>query len=463
VRVYLPLVGATLLAGCVSGPDYKVPDRAMVSAPAAQAPFRSGAERAFSQAELPEHWWRLYDDPRLDGYVTEAIAANTDLRAADANLRRATYVLREVQAGRTVQTGISAGAGEQRAGLPAPGTAFSYSLGFDVSYPLDLAGGIRRAIESAGADAEAVRAARDQVRVTVAAAVARSYAAACSANVTLAATRRVLDIQRQSLNVEQRLQRGGRGTAFDVTRARTAVDQSAASLPAIVAERQAELYRLGALLGRAPADYPREVEACQQPPALKALLPIGDGQALLRRRPDIRQSERNLAAATAQIGVATAQLYPQVSLGGSVGTAGPIRLLANRDTFSASIGPLVSWSWPNRSIARARIGQAGAAADAAAAQFDGTVIEALRQTETALSAYAREIDRNRALAAARDDADRATAQANRLFRFGRTGFLDVLTAQASLATAEATLAQSKATLIDRQVDVFLALGGGWES
>jgi NodT family efflux transporter outer membrane factor (OMF) lipoprotein len=362
-----------------------------------------------------------------------------------------------------VQTGISAGAGEQRAGLPAPGTAFSYSLGFDVSYPLDLAGGIRRAIESAGADAEAVRAARDQVRVTVAAAVARSYAAACSANVTLAATRRVLDIQRQSLNVEQRLQRGGRGTAFDVTRARTAVDQSAASLPAIVAERQAELYRLGALLGRAPADYPREVEGCQQPPALKALLPIGDGQALLRRRPDIRQSERNLAAATAQIGVATAQLYPQVSLGGSVGTAGPIRLLANRDTFSASIGPLVSWSWPNRSIARARIGQAGAAADTAAAQFDGTVIEALRQTETALSAYAREIDRNRALAAARDDADRATAQANRLFRFGRTGFLDVLTAQASLATAEATLAQSKATLIDRQVDVFLALGGGWES
>lgn len=453
---------AALLAGCTAGPDYRVPERAMVRAPAANAPFRSGAERAYAQADLPPHWWRLYADAQLDGYVAEALAANTDLRAADANLRRAAYLVREAQAARTVQTGLSSGLEEDRAGLPAPATSLAYSLGFSVSYPLDLAGGLRRAIESAGADAEATAAARDQVRVTVAAGTARAYAAACSANVTLAATRRVLDVQRETLDETRLLQRGGRGTAFDVTRAQAAVDQSAATLPSVLAQRQAALYQLGALMGRAPADYPRAAEACGAAPALTAPLPIGDGAALLRRRPDVRQAERGLAAATAEIGVATAQLYPQVSLGASIGTAGPVRLFGSGDTISGSVGPLLSWSWPNRIATRARIGQAGAAADAAAAQFDGTVIEALRQTETALSAYAREIDRNRALLAARDDARRATAQADRLFRFGRAGFLDLLTAQSTLASAEATLAQSQASLVDRQIDVFLALGGGWE-
>jgi NodT family efflux transporter outer membrane factor (OMF) lipoprotein len=437
----------------------------MVKAPAANAAFHSGADPAFAQADLPAHWWRLYDDTRLDGYVAEALAANTDLRAADANLRRASFVVREAQSGRTIQTNIEAGAEAARVGYftePLPGTAYSYSLGFEVAYPLDLAGGIRRGIEAAKADADAVQAARDQVRVVVAAGVTRSYADACSANVTLAATQRVLDLQRKTLDVTHRLKRGGRGTAFDVTRARAAADQSAAAIPQILAARQAALYELAALMGRAPADYPRDAEQCATPPALRQPLPIGDGAALLRRRPDIRAAERRLAAATATIGVETAKLYPQVSLGGSLGVAGPFSQIASTNTFGAGIGPLLSWNWPNRGLTRARIGAADATADAAAAHFDGAVIESLRQTETALSAYAREIDRDHALDAARTDADKATAQANTLFKYGRTGFLDVLTAQSNLATVEATLAQSRAALIDRQIAVFLALGGGWE-
>ena len=459
------LGGALALAACTSGPNYHVPTKAAVNSQSANAPFHSGREVAFAQADLPPHWWRLYADPQLDSYVEEALKANTDLRAADANLRRASYVVREARAGRTVQTGISAGAEASRVGFftePLPGTPYAYSLGLSLSYPLDLAGGIRRAIESAGADAQAVAAARDQVRVTIAAAVARSYADACSANVTLAATRHVLDVQQQTLDVTRRLQKGGRGTAFDVTRARAAYDQNVAAIPSIIAARQSALYELAALMGREPADYPREAEACQAPPQLREAMPIGDGSALLRRRPDVRQAERSLAAATAAIGVETAQLYPQVSLGGSVGLAGPFSSLTSGETFGGSIGPLVSWNWPNRRSVRARIGEAGAGADAAAARFDGAVIEALRQTETALSAYAREIDRDRALEQSRADAERAVAQANRLFRFGRTGFLDVLTAEAALATAQTTIAQSRATLIDRQVDIFLALGGGWE-
>ena len=453
-----------VLAACTAGPDYRVPEHAMAKAPSANGPFASGHEAAFANAPLPDHWWRLYDDPRLDGYVKEALAANTDLRAADANLKRATAVVREAEVARLPVATLSGSGGVARlqgSTERLPGSAV-YSLGGSVAYPLDLAGGIRRGIEAARDDAEATRAARDQVRVTVAAAVTRSYAATCSANRTLAATERVLDLQRQTLDVTERLAKGGRGTAFDVTRAQAAVDQSAAAIPSIIAERQAALYEIAALMGRAPADYPRELETCPAPPELKRLLPIGDGAQLIRRRADIRSVERSLAAATATIGIEMAQLYPQVSLGGSAGFGGPISAIGTGSQFSLSFGPLVTWTFPNRALARARIAEAGASAEAASAQFDGTVIGALQQTETALSAYAREIDRDRNLQRARDDAEKATGQADRLFRFGRTDFINLLTAQSSLASAEATLAASQAAVVDRQIDVFLALGGGWE-
>jgi outer membrane protein TolC len=184
--------------------------------------------------------------------------------------------------------------------------------------------------------------------------------------------------------------------------------------------------------------------------------------ALLRRRPDVRASERQLAAATAGIGVETAQLYPQIALTGSAGFANSIANFATGASFGGFAGPLISWAFPNRKLIHAQIAAAGDAADAASAQFDGTVIEALRQTETALDAYAREIDRDAALEKARDDAAKSTDQANRLFRYGRTDVLSVLSVQSQLAEAEATLASSRAALVDRQVNVFLALGGGWE-
>ena len=464
---------ATLLvlatAACTTGPNYAVPEGAAVNRPTANGAFASGHNKAFTQAELPDHWWQLYGDPRLDGFVVEALAANTDLRAADANLRRADEIVRQVAAQRTISTSVGGGASLVRASPPngvgggLPGTAF-YDSSLSLAYPLDLAGKIRRAIEASRADAEAVAAARDDVRVTVAAEVARSYAAACSANLTLAANNRVLALQRRTLDVVQRLQRGGRGTAFDVTRARAATDQSEATIPSIVATRTAALYRLATLMGRAPVDYPRDVEACSTPPVLAKPLPIGDGSALLRRRPDIRAAERTLAAAKADIGVATADLYPQVSLGGSIGLGGPVGSIGSvGNAFSLSLGPLVSWTFPNRRIVRSAIAQAGAVADNALAQFDGTVLESLRQTETALSAYARERERRVALERARTDAATAADQAGRLYRFGRTDFLSLLTAQTALSTAEANLATSDALVIDRQVDVFRALGGGWQA
>jgi len=466
MRDRIAALAVLLLAGCTTaGPDYVRPDSAVAGRPSVARDFDSGQEKVFGDAPLPDHWWQLYGDPRLDAFVAEALAANADLRAADANLRRADAVVAEVAAGRTLATSASGGASLSRpngTGTSLPGQ-FGYDIGIALAYPLDLSGRIARAIEAAQGDAEAVAAARDDVRVTIAAETARSYAAACTANMVLAANNRILTLQRQTLDVTQRLQRGGRGTAFDVTRARTAVDQSEALIPAQVATRTAALYRLATLMGRPPADYPRDVEACARPPAMQRPLPIGDGAALIRRRPDIRAAERTLAAATARIGVATANLYPKVSLGGSAGFTGPLSALGSGNAFHIGLGPLISWSFPNRPVVRAQIAQAGAAADVAFAQFDATTLEALRETETALSAYAREGDRNAALRRAQNSAARAAYQAGRLYRFGRTDFLSLLTAQAALTTAQANLAASDALLIDRQVDVFRALGGGWQS
>jgi multidrug efflux system outer membrane protein len=465
-RRIAPALLALVATACTTvGPDYRLPETAASNRASAKGAFASGHGKAFDQAELPDRWWQLYGDTRLDGFVVEALAANADLHAADANLRRADAVVSEVMAARTVSTDIGGGGALGRpsgTGGMLPGTV-GYNLTIGLAYPLDLSGRIRRAIEASKADAEAVAAARDGVRVTVAAETARSYATACLANLTLDANGRVLALQKQTLDVTQRLQRGGRGTAFDVTRARTAVSQNEATIPAIVAVRTAALYRLATLMGRAPADYPRDVETCRTPPRLGRPLPVGDGTALIRRRPDIRAAERSLAAATAGIGVATAGLYPQVSLGGSIGMTGPVEAFGSGESFGFSLGPLVHWSFPNRRVVRSQIEKANAGADIALAQFDSVVIEALRQTETSLAAYAGEGGRNAALLGARASAATAADQAGRLYRFGRTDFLALLTAQAALASAEASLATSDAQLIDRQIDTFKALGGGWQS
>ncbi|MEE2916537.1 MAG: efflux transporter outer membrane subunit [Pseudomonadota bacterium] len=460
----LAILPALLFAGCAAGPDYRIPSMAIVNRPEAAAPFLGSRDAGMSQAELPPRWWRLYGDARLDSYVEEALAANTDLRAAEANLRRAGAIVREAAAARTVSTGLSGQAAGGRIGgptaaLPAP---FSYALGFDAGYPLDLAGGIRRGIESATAQGEAAVAARDQVRVVVAAAVTRNYARVCADGVTLKAARRVAAIQRSTLAVAVRMAREGRGTRFDIDRARAAAFSGEAAIPDIIADRKAALFELAALMGRTPSDYPHNLEACATIPTIARPIPVGDGAMLLRRRPDVRKAERVFAAATASIGIAEADLHPRVSLGGSAGTATSVGRALGPTSFGFSLGPLVSWSFPNRKAVRARIDQAGADAEVALAGFDGAVLVALQQMETALSAYARATNRLQDRARAADAAANASRDAERLQRFGRTSFLDVLNAQAGYADAQASLSTARASRVDRQIDLFLALGGGWE-
>lgn len=457
------LLALALSACATAGPDYHPPENSVATAPAAQGAFHSAQGSQFSQADLPDHWWRLYNDPTLDGLIEQALGANADLRQADANLTRAQAVLQEAQAGRQITTSISGGETLARpSGVTQhlPGSV-SYDFGLSAAYPLDLNGRIRRAIEASGADVESVSAARDYVRVSVAAATAQAYAQICAANYQLGVNRQVVALQQQTLDATRRLAKGGRGTAFDVSRAQAAVDSSAAALPAFEAQRQNGLYLLATLLGRPPAEYPREAEGCAALPSLGAPLPVGDGAAMIRRRPDIRQAERTIAGDTARLGVAMADLYPQVSIGGSVGLSGPLKDFGSGSAFGFSLGPLISWSFPNRPVVRAQIAQANAQVQGDLAGFDAAVLEALRQTETALESYRRDAERAEALDRARDSAAVSQGQAGKLFRFGRGDFLSLLDAQRSLASAEVSAASARAALVQDQIAIFLALGGGW--
>jgi len=471
LRFLPPVALALALAGCAAvGPDYRLPDQAAARRPAAAAAFQQAADATlFAQAEPPGQWWRLYQDPRLDALVEQALAANADLRQAQASLERARAVVDEARA--QGQPGVDVHAspafghssGVQLLQPDArPQDQWSYSAGVGVSYQLDLFGQIRRAIEAAGDDAQAAQAAYDAARTTVAAETARAYADLCSAGMQLDSARQSVQVQRESVQAVQRLQAAGRGTALDVSRARSQLEQLQADLPPFEARQRTALYRLAALTGHAPGELPQDLLACAQPPRLAQAIPVGDGAALLRRRPDIRQAERALAGATARIGVATADLYPKVTLGLSGASGGPASRFGDRGTFSWSAGPLISWTLPNTGAAQARIAQAEAATRGALAKFDATVLNALRETESALVTYARQLDRDASLRAAREQSALAAQQARQLFRAGKTDYLTVLDAERTLAGAQSALAASQAALSGDQIALFLALGGGWQ-
>lgn len=451
----------TLVAGCAVGPDYSVPE----TPSDADAPFAGAGLDYYVDNETPGEWWKLYEEPALDAAVREALEANTDLREAAANLSRAAAVLREARGGRLPSTALGASSTSGEQNFVQQGFTFEdtiYDAGFDVSYQVDLFGRVRRAVEAARADAGAAQAVYDAARITVAAETARAFSRACSAGLELDAARRSLDLQRESLALTERLLDAGRGTALDVARAAAAAEQTRAAIPTIEAERLGALYRLAVLMGRSPTDFPEAASDCAAPPSVGAGIPVGDGTALLRRRPDVRAAERRLAAAVARIGLATAELYPSVSFVGSAGaTALSASDLSSGDASRWSLGPLISWSFPNRSRVRARIAQAEADAEASLAAFDGAWLDALREVETALADYARERERVDALESARRHAADAVRLATARFDAGQIDFLDVLQAETTLAQAEISLARAEGRTADLGIALFLALGGGW--
>ena len=459
---------ASLAACSTVGPDYKVPEQAVAKRPEAAAPFLGAKEAVYKSEPLPAHWWRLYDDPVLDKLIEQALAANTDLRVASANLARTRAVLQEAEEGAKPVVSVSAAPGVGRSSGVVKGSPtalpdkWTYDAGVSVSYQADMFGKIARAVEAANADTQAAQAGVDLVRVTVAADTARAYADACAAVHQIAVAQQAVDLQQKFLSLTDERTRAGRGTAIDGARARSQLAQLQAALPPLQAQHRVAYYRLAALTGKTPQEMNLNLLQCQAAPRLTRQIPVGDGAALLRRRPDIRQAERTLAGATARIGVATADLYPSISLGASVGSTGLLDHFGAGNAFRWSLGPLISWTLPDTGSARSRIAQAEAGTDSALARFDGVVLNALKETESAMTFYARELDRNAALKTARDESALAAEQAHRLYQYGRTDFLSVLDADRTLAANDAAWAASDAALASDQIALFLALGGGWE-
>jgi len=420
----------------------------------------------------PRSWWRLYDDLRLDVLVEEALAANLDLAVANANLESARAALAAVHAERYPSTEIAASGVRGRdpiteeileIGGHPPQTLWLWEDVFRVAYEVDLFGRIHRAIEQASANAESVVAARDSVRVVVAAETTRAYAEVCALGEEISVAQHSLNIVTREAEISEERYRAGGNSQFDVERSRALVSQVSATIPQLEGLRRATLFELTALLGRTPVNAPRELESCVAPPKLGARVPVGDGRALIRRRPDVRQAERRLAAATAGIGVATADLYPSIQLVGFYGGASSeVAQLTTNEGLIWGIGPAISWSFPNQAGARAHVQQAKAAQAAALASFDSAVLRALKETEQALSTYRAGLDNRYALGEAQHRIHRAFEIAQDELAAGSISALDLLTTEQSLVSLDAAVASADATLARDQVDVFKALGGGWE-
>jgi len=461
-------VAVLFLMSCHVGPNYRPPPLPE-GATAALVGVNSALE---TPTPPPDAWWHLYNDPRLDDLVQEALEANYDLAAADANLAAAHAAVAEVHAGRYPSTAISAAAVRGRDPVTdeileltgrRPQTIWLYEDLFQVAYEVDLFGRIHRAIEAANANAESVAAARDSVRILVAANSARSYGAICALGEELGVARRSLEVVSQEAEITKRRYEAGAGSELDMTRAQALAAQARSSIPELEGERQVALFELTALLGRTPANAPRDLEKCITPPRLASLIPVGDGPTLIRRRPDVRQAERRLAAATAQIGVTTAELFPAIHLIGFYGGAAaqPSELTTNLG-LAWGLGPSISWTFPNQAGPRARVRQAGASQAAALGAFDSVVLTALKETEQALAQYSAALDRRQALVEAQGQIHRSFDIARDEYRAGSLTNLDLLTTEQSLVALDAAVASSDASLIQLQVALFKALGGGWQ-
>ena len=475
------LLAGTLLSGCVVGPNYVQP-----STPAPDQPgggkFAASAPDISTEAPLPPFWWRLYDDPALNDLVQDALVHNNTLKQAAANLAQARAALSLARSARLPSTtltgsaeyGVSGnslfanairngGTSAGSTGAPAPNAQSYYSYGLDVSYEVDLFGRITRSIQAARADAQAQAAALDFTRVSVAGETTRAYVNACAYAQEATIAQRAVDTVQQTLAVTKQQQAAGGVGQLEVVQQQALVQQAQANLPTYEAQRRSAVFQLAVLTGKPPEAISHAADTCKAPPTLKQLVPTGDGQTLIRRRPDVREAERQLAGNVARIGVATADLYPTITLGGSAAeSATKLGNLASTGGLSYLVGPLLSWSFPNTLAVQAQIREARAAASASLANFDQTVLQALQDMETSLAAYQGELRRNKFLKGADDGQRHGFALVQVRYREGSASYLDLLNAETNLVNADLALADSDQILASDQVTVFKSLGGGWE-
>ena len=458
----IPLFSA--LAGCAVGPDYREPRQQV------PAQFSNVTQPGLEEGEVIAQFWKLLNDPQLDQLVQDALAANKDLARAAASLRASRAAAR--LAGFDLYPTVTAGASYSRTLESSQQVPFvpantleptnTYEVGFDAAWELDFFGRVRRSNQAARAAAGAAEATLRDATVTVTAEVARNYCVLRGLQDQLAVAERNAVNQRQTLDLTQARLDAGRGTELDVSRADAQLATTEATIPPLRTSIATTIHRLSVLTGRQPAALVPELSAPRPVPALPALNAVGGPENLLRRRPDIRIAERNLAAATAQIGVDVADLFPRVTLVGSAGyIAGSWNDLGSAASQAYSVGPSITWAAFDLGRVRARIHIARAEADVALATYEAAVLNALEDTENSLVNYGDAQGRESTLERASTQSTRAARLARQRFEGGLSDFLSVLQAERDALAAEDSLAQARTQTATALIAVYKAVGGGW--
>jgi NodT family efflux transporter outer membrane factor (OMF) lipoprotein len=491
------LAAAVLLAGCTVGPNYRAP---AVPTPSAYQETAAGAAAPLSAttADSPDlaAWWSQFRDPELDSLVARALSGNLDVATAVSRIRQAreqiviarAAALPQLDASASVNntdlsknagfsqlasafggggsTGGSGGggaSGKGGAGLGLPGTDFTtYSAGFDASWELDLFGQTRRSIEAARGRAEAQVWSLRDTEISVASEVAADYLTLRALQAQLRVAERETERQQQLLGLVRSRQAAGFATQLDVSQQQTELAASLAASPNLEAQARAQVHALGLLTGQAPETLSAELSPDGATPAAPPLVPVGLPSQLLQRRPDVREAERALAAATADIGVATGDLYPQINLTGSADLISEsLKTLVSANSLQTSAtAALVQHLFDGGRI-RANIRSVREARAQAWYAYQKAVLGALRDVEDALSRYAAEQRRNVQLRASARSAETATQLAEDRYRSGLSDFINVLNAEAAVYNAQNQLAQSDGALDQDLVSLYKALGGGW--
>ena len=461
-RLASTVVVVTVLAGCEVGRNYHQPETVV------DAHFVGAQEPGFVENDAVEKYWMGFDDDVLDALVDDSVAHNNDLAAAEANLRAARAARRLAGFDLFPTVTLAGGythnldAQEQLPGVDQHDREFDTAdAGFQGLWELDLFGRVRRNVEAARADVGVATATLQDARVSVIAEVARDYFVLRGLQDQLSLTRRNADSQFASLKLTRVRLEAGRGNELDTSRAEAQWQTTLASIPTLEASIATTIYRLSVLSGRQPDALSAKLTP-QPIPALPPLNSIGTPEQLLRRRPDVRVAERRLAGATARIGVAAGDLFPKVTLIGSIGYLAPtFGEFGQRDAQFFTAGPSVTWAAFDLGRVRARIGSAEAQTDAAFASYEAAVLNALEDTEGALISYGRSQLRRDALQVAAAASDKASDLARRRFEGGLIDFLEVLDAERTALSADLLLSQSRTDAATSLIAVYKALGAGW--
>ena len=459
------VLGAGLFAGCMVGPNYKRPDAAVQGkwgrAPSTQA-------SVVDDASPPLAWWATLNDPTLNSLVQRASRGNLSVSIAKSRIREARAQRSIAAGGLLPSVGASGSYTFNRAGGPlfpvTTGDYQFYAAGFDALWEADIFGGIRRSVEAAQADQEAEEDAKRGVLVSVVAEVARNYIELRTAQKRLTIAKENIQTQSESLDVAKRLDAAGIVSDLDVTRARAEQTQTQSEVPELEIREKAAIHQLGILLGEAPQALLAELQPPRPIPAPARRVSIGLPSELLRRRPDVRQVERQLAAATARIGVAEADLYPKVTLTGDFGVgAEPPDNPFNWSNRYVTIGPAVRWELFEGGRILANIEAHKAIRQELLDEYRLTILTALREVEDALIAFNRRQEQFNLLSQSVESSRESVRIAGERYAGGTIDYLSLLDAQRALLKAEDAMVISQGEITVNLIALYKAIGGGWEN